>query len=86
MNNKLQVINMPKNLYHAFNVHRVYRHIAYRRFVLWIWHKLGKGNRKVLPACVVSRIRQSFHLRLTLDFSTLALILKVVVQIWFGGW
>ncbi|XP_078335855.1 uncharacterized protein LOC111133080 [Crassostrea virginica] len=41
-------------------IHEVYRHIAYRRFVLWIWHKLGKGNRKVLPACVVSRIRQSF--------------------------
>ena len=62
MNIKLQVINMHKNLYRAFNVHRVYRHIAfvYRRFVLWIWPKLGKGNRKVLPACVMSRISQSF--------------------------
>ncbi|XP_061166764.1 P2X purinoceptor 7-like [Saccostrea echinata] len=41
-------------------IHEVYRHIACRRFVLWIWHRLGKGNRKVLPACVVSRIRHTF--------------------------
>lgn len=39
---------------------RVYRHIAYRRFVLWIWHRLGRGNRKILPACVVAKIRSVF--------------------------
>ena len=60
MNNKLPVIRMYKNLHNAFNVYSVYRYIAYRRSVLWICHQLGKGNRKVLPACVVSRIRQAF--------------------------
>lgn len=39
---------------------RVYRHIAYRRFVLWIWHRLGRGNRKIIPACVVTKIRSVF--------------------------
>lgn len=41
-------------------MNEVYRHIAYRRFVLWIWHRLGRGNRKVLPACVVTAIRRTF--------------------------
>lgn len=40
--------------------HQVYRHLAYRRFVRWIWHFLGKTNRKILPACVVSKIREAF--------------------------
>ncbi|XP_078322312.1 uncharacterized protein LOC144622019, partial [Crassostrea virginica] len=35
-------------------IYEVYRHIAYRRFVLWIWHKLGKGNRKVQDKAVIS--------------------------------
>ncbi|XP_078336317.1 uncharacterized protein LOC111122058 [Crassostrea virginica] len=42
------------------HINEVYRHIAYRRFVLWIWHRLGKRNRKVLPACVVATIRKTF--------------------------
>ncbi|XP_048742687.1 P2X purinoceptor 7-like [Ostrea edulis] len=41
-------------------IHEVYRYIAYRRFVLWVWQKLGKGNRKILPACVVTTIRNAF--------------------------
>ncbi|KAK3093711.1 hypothetical protein FSP39_019129 [Pinctada imbricata] len=41
-------------------VHELYRHIGYRRFVRWIWHRLGKRNRKVLPSCVVNSIRQAF--------------------------
>lgn len=43
-----------------FFVSRVYRHLAYRRFVRWIWHFLGKTNRKISPACVVSKIREAF--------------------------
>lgn len=35
----------------------VYRHIAYRRFVLWIWHRLGRGNRKIIPGCVVTKMQ-----------------------------
>ncbi|XP_062599370.1 P2X purinoceptor 7-like [Saccostrea cucullata] len=38
----------------------VLRHIAYRRFVFWVWHRLGRGNRKVLPSCVVNKIRDRF--------------------------
>ena len=38
----------------------IYRHLAYRRFVRWIWHCLGKNNRKILPSCVVNKIRTAF--------------------------
>ncbi|XP_048740003.2 P2X purinoceptor 7-like [Ostrea edulis] len=41
-------------------INETYRPIAYRRFVLWIWHRLGWRNRKVLPACVVTTIRRTF--------------------------
>ena len=34
--------------------------MAYRRFVQWIWHRLGSRNRKILPACVVQKIRETF--------------------------
>ncbi|XP_071146193.1 P2X purinoceptor 7-like [Mytilus edulis] len=37
-----------------------YRFMAYRRFVQWIWHRLGRHNRKILPACVVKKIRDTF--------------------------
>lgn len=49
-------------LYHKELIvfYRVYRHIAHRRFVLWIWHRLGRGNRKVLQLCVVTTIRKTF--------------------------
>ncbi|KAJ8314711.1 hypothetical protein KUTeg_006861 [Tegillarca granosa] len=32
---------------------RTYRHIAYRRFVRWIWGFLGRKNRKILPSCAI---------------------------------
>ncbi|KAK3088759.1 hypothetical protein FSP39_023418 [Pinctada imbricata] len=41
-------------------VHELYRYIAYRRFARWIWSILGKRNRRVLPACVVTQIRSNF--------------------------
>ncbi|XP_050399978.2 P2X purinoceptor 7-like [Patella vulgata] len=41
-------------------IHEVYRYIAYRRFTRWIWHILGKKNRKVIPSCVVNKIRETF--------------------------
>ncbi|XP_074658639.1 uncharacterized protein LOC141911549 [Tubulanus polymorphus] len=30
---------------------------AYRQFILWIYDRLGKHNRQVIPACVVAKIR-----------------------------
>ncbi|XP_074649012.1 P2X purinoceptor 7-like [Tubulanus polymorphus] len=38
-------------------VGELYRHIAYRRFCRWAWGILGRGNRRILPSCVVSTIR-----------------------------
>ncbi|XP_041348808.1 uncharacterized protein LOC121378581 isoform X1 [Gigantopelta aegis] len=37
-------------------IHETYRYVAYRRFARWI----GQRNRRVLPACVVVKIRDSF--------------------------
>ncbi|CAB4040760.1 Hypothetical predicted protein, partial [Paramuricea clavata] len=34
-----------------------YRKAAYRQYILWRYEKLGKGNRKVCPSCVVLAIR-----------------------------
>ncbi|XP_069123457.1 P2X purinoceptor 7-like [Argopecten irradians] len=42
------------------NIHRTYRHVAYRRFIRWTWKVLGKRNRKVIPSCAVSAIRRTF--------------------------
>ncbi|XP_043941615.1 uncharacterized protein LOC122813382 [Protopterus annectens] len=41
---------------------KLYRVVAYRAYVLWVHNnrRLGFGNRMVLPACVVSRIREQF--------------------------
>ena len=33
---------------------------AYRQYILWRYKKLGKGNRKVCPSCVVLAIRQIY--------------------------
>lgn len=41
-------------------IHELYRYLAYRRFVRWIYHRLGKKNRRILPSCVVNKIRQTF--------------------------
>ncbi|XP_045207039.1 uncharacterized protein LOC123559368 [Mercenaria mercenaria] len=41
-------------------IHETYRYLAYRRFVRWIFHRLPKKMRKVLPACVVTSIRTKF--------------------------
>ncbi|XP_040071587.2 uncharacterized protein LOC120844056 isoform X2 [Ixodes scapularis] len=36
------------------------RFAAYHQFVRWMWRRLGRRNRRVLPACVVKRIHDEF--------------------------
>ena len=43
-----------------FSLFRLFRHIAYRQFVRWIWRRLGKHVRMVIPSCAVSKIRSQF--------------------------
>ncbi|XP_065062658.1 P2X purinoceptor 7-like [Rhopilema esculentum] len=38
----------------------LFRHVAYRQFVRWIWRRLGKHVRKVIPSCSVAKIRAKF--------------------------
>ncbi|XP_049270368.1 P2X purinoceptor 7 [Rhipicephalus sanguineus] len=44
----------------APEIHRRYRYTAYRQFVRWVWHRLGRRKRVVLPSCVVCAVRAQF--------------------------
>ena len=37
-----------------------FRKAGYRQFTIWKYGKLGRGNRRVLPACVVRQIRSRY--------------------------
>lgn len=37
-----------------------FRKAAYRQYILWRYKKLGKGNRRVCPSCVVLAIRKLY--------------------------
>jgi len=37
-----------------------FRKAAYKQYYLWKYGKLGKGNRRVLPSCVVHAIRRHY--------------------------
>ena len=39
---------------------RSYRFIAYRQYISWIFGWLGRDVRKVIPSCVVQKIRTTF--------------------------
>ena len=37
-----------------------FRKAAYYQFIMWRYGKLGRGNRKILPSCVVKMIRKDY--------------------------
>lgn len=39
---------------------RSLRYAAYKQFIWWIFKSLGKGNRRVIPSCVIWKIRDTF--------------------------
>ena len=39
---------------------RSLRYAAYKQFVWWTFKSLGKGNRKVIPSCVIWKIRNTY--------------------------
>ena len=39
---------------------RGYRFAAYKQFIWWVYHYLGKGQRRRLPSCALHSIRQEF--------------------------
>lgn len=43
----------------VFNTNE-FRKAAYRQYIIWKFGKLGKGNRRVCPSCVVKLIRIAF--------------------------
>ncbi|XP_064464266.1 P2X purinoceptor 7-like [Ornithodoros turicata] len=50
------------------HIHKRYRYTAYRQFARWVWQKLGKNKRMVIPACAVNRIREAFRTETTTGF------------------
>ena len=40
-----------------------YGKAEYQQFTLWKYGRLGKGNRRVLPSCVVWAVRREYHSR-----------------------
>lgn len=45
------------------------RHIAYRQAARWSWNKLGRHVRRVLPACVVTLIRNRYPKQHDADYT-----------------
>jgi hypothetical protein len=41
-------------------IYRAMRYAAYRQFIAWVYGRLGRRVRRVIPACVVNEIRRRF--------------------------
>ena len=39
---------------------RSLRYAAYKQFIWWVFKKLGKGNRRVIPLCALWKIRELY--------------------------
>ena len=50
----------PSLSHFPWNDFSAYRNAAYRSFTLWAHGRLGFGNRRPVPSCVVAMIRQRF--------------------------
>lgn len=59
---ELAMRNNADHLHYPFDPSNpaCWRFTAYRQYCLWAWGKLGKHNRKVIPSCIVCRIRDRF--------------------------
>lgn len=59
---ELAMRNNADHLYYPFDPSNpaCWCFTAYRQYCLWVWGKLGKSNRKVIPSCVVWKIRNRF--------------------------
>ena len=42
------------------SAHDLFGHLAYKRLIKWIFKRLGKHNRKVIPSCAVLAIRAQY--------------------------
>ena len=54
------ILFMEKAHFYSNVFFRLFHYISYCQFVCWIWQKLGKHRREILPSCVVNEIRFAF--------------------------
>jgi hypothetical protein len=46
--------------YESNSIHKRRRHVAYRQLARFLFGIVGRSNRYILPACAVSKIRETF--------------------------
>ena len=54
------VITMTVLVYNFIFFVDLLRYAAYRQLCWWIHTRLGKGLRRIIPACVVKKIREEY--------------------------